>query len=880
MTVVGIDLGTTNTVVAAVRDGQATALHDELGNALIPSVVSFHPNGTVLVGRPARERRLIDPRNTIYSIKRLIGRSWESEEVRRARLRFPFDMRQGPGQAALVVARNETYTLPEISAFVLRKAKAVAEMALGTTVERAVITVPANFNDLQRAATKVAGRVAGLEVLRILNEPTAAALAYGYGKGASERIAVYDFGGGTFDVTLLDLADNVFEVLATAGNTFLGGDDIDVLVAERICDAFLRQHRYDPRTERTGFERVRLAAEELKLKLSTADEASVQLTDIGHGVGGKPLSLLFSMTRAEFERLATPIVDRTFEVCREALSIARLSPSDMKEVLLVGGSTRIPLVKQRVEEFFGREVRDELNPDEVVAIGAAIQANALTGLERRRGTVPPAPTVQGRTAPPAAARATLPPGTQVPTTAIGLGGARRKQPSLADLDNAARQRLSLPSPDDVPVEGAPHTKPFSRQPATTADNLAQHRPKQSTLPLDPSLGQLGPVPERRMKTGIGLGPVQSSTPSEPEPKKAPVPVQVAPIVVPPAPDKSTLLSADVAAQQALAQAGTATPSRHEESVAAVIGDAEIEYATEPISPESWLDDDDTSVIPAPELPEPAVPPPAAPEPARATFVGPGPASPPPVDLPPVRQAEPPPARATFVGPASSQPPPIELPAVRQPTLTAPQNPLAAPPAPLTLPEVPLPAPQVPTQPPLNAPSAPPWAAAPAQGAAIAAGTLSPGPSHSVAPPSVRPIAPAAPVLVDVTPLTLCVETVNGYCDPIIERNTPVPCEQTRQFATAQDNQTVVRVRVGQGESSRFSENTLLGEVELSGLRPAPRGKVQIAVTFALDASGMLSVSARDVATGRMTSAQLRLVGLPEAADVNVLAARNAMYRTQ
>ena len=242
-TVIGIDLGTTNTVVSVVRDGQASALLDEAQQVLIPSIVSFHPNGNVLVGRAAKERRIVDASNTIYSIKRLIGRSWDSEEVRRARSRFPFEMREGPGQASLVVARGETYTLPEISAFVLRKAKSVAEAALGTSIDRAVITVPANFNDLQRAATKVAGRVAGLEVMRILNEPTAAALAYGYGRASSERVAVYDFGGGTFDVTLLDLSNNVFEVLATAGNTFLGGDDLDLAIAERMSELLLAQHR-------------------------------------------------------------------------------------------------------------------------------------------------------------------------------------------------------------------------------------------------------------------------------------------------------------------------------------------------------------------------------------------------------------------------------------------------------------------------------------------------------------------------------------------------------------------------------------------------------------------------------------------------------------
>src|SRR3954464_3675553 len=391
-TVIGIDLGTTNTVVSVVRDGQASALLDDAQQVLIPSIVSFHPNGSVLVGRAAKERRIVDASNTIYSIKRLIGRSWDSEEVRRARSRFPFEMREGPGQAALVVARGETYTLPEISAFVLRKAKSVAEAALGETIDRAVITVPANFNDLQRAATKVAGRVAGLEVMRILNEPTAAALAYGYGKSSSERIAVYDFGGGTFDVTLLDLSDNVFEVLATAGNTFLGGDDIDLAIAERMAETFLSRHRYDPRSEPQIYEHLKVAAEDVKHRLSSEPEVTIEIKDIAHGTGGKSLGLSFSMTRGELERLATPLVDRTFEVCKEALGIARLSQTDFQQLLLVGGSTRVPLVKRRVEEFWKRDVRSHISPDEVVAIGAAIQASALSGAEqRRKATVPPPP---------------------------------------------------------------------------------------------------------------------------------------------------------------------------------------------------------------------------------------------------------------------------------------------------------------------------------------------------------------------------------------------------------------------------------------------------------------------------------------------------------
>ena len=247
MAVVGIDLGTTNTVVACVRSGRVHVLADEQGRRLLPSVVSFHPNGEVLVGHPAKERRVVDAKNTIASVKRLIGRAWDCEEIDRARQRFAFELKEGPGQGPLVVARGQEYTLPEISAFVLTPRQ--ADRREGARRARSTARssrCPANFNELQRAATKVAGRVAGLDVLRIINEPTAAALAYGLGRTTKERIAVYDFGGGTFDCTLLDLSGNVFEVLATAGDTFLGGDDLDIAIAERMSEAFLHAHRYDP----------------------------------------------------------------------------------------------------------------------------------------------------------------------------------------------------------------------------------------------------------------------------------------------------------------------------------------------------------------------------------------------------------------------------------------------------------------------------------------------------------------------------------------------------------------------------------------------------------------------------------------------------------
>ena len=860
-TVIGIDLGTTNTVVSVVRDGQASALTDEAGQVLIPSVVSFHPNGNVLVGRAAKERRIVDSSSTIYSIKRLIGRSWESEEVRRARSRFPFEMREGPGQASLVVARGETYTLPEISAFVLRKAKSVAEAALGTTIDRAVITVPANFNDLQRAATKVAGRVAGLEVMRILNEPTAAALAYGYGRASAERVAVYDFGGGTFDVTLLDLSNNVFEVLATAGNTFLGGDDLDLAIAERMAELLVAQHRIDARTDVQIFERLRAAAETVKHQLSIDNEARVTVPEIGHGVGGKPVNFEFSMTRGEIERLAVPIVDRTFDVCREALGIARLSANDFDHVLLVGGSTRIPLVRRRVEEFFKKPMRANINPDEVVAIGAAIQAAALSGAEKRKGTIPPAPNPAARTTQPNVSDAARRPGTLPP----------------------ARPRFeSSPSiPSTQPFFGRGHqaTQPGLQPGQSARPPGAGHESTLGALGKAPSnappMGTLGGLgPRQRVKTGPGLGPDATRALSGPTLASASeearsaraalndelgLPLVGAPAPAAPAPVKPTLNAQQIAQKfgtmPLAAQPTQATqPARREESVAMTLGDGDfVELESAPIQP--TLHGPGASVAPPPialasedDLPLPEVPD------EEITRVGASPGSSPRASSP-------------FLSTAIGTP---RIPQAGTQPYGTPASPFAPPPAPPP-PYVP-PAYVAPPQPPAPvAAPAPPVPPTFAQTAAFAAqpafGGFEPVPVSRSAPP--------VPLLIDVTPLTLAVETVNDFCDAIIARNTQVPCERERVFVTAADNQTLVRVRISQGESSRFGENTLLGEVELGGLRPAPRGEVMIAVSFTLDTNGMLSVSAKDVATGRVTSAQVRLITLPEAGDIARMTQRNA-----
>ncbi|MGA2450449.1 MAG: Hsp70 family protein [Polyangiaceae bacterium] len=605
MAVLGIDLGTTNTVVATVRGGRVQVLSDELGRRLLPSVVSFQPDGEVLVGHSAKDRRVIDAVNTVSSVKRLLGRSWRSPEIEQARSRFAFVLKEGPSHEPRISARGHEYTLSEISGFVLRRAKQIAESSLGESIERAVLTVPANFNELQRGATKVAGSVAGLDVVRIVNEPTAAALAYGLDRAEKERIAIYDFGGGTFDCTLLELSGSVFEVLATAGDTFLGGDDIDMVIAERMAQAFLLAYRQDLRSDPQAFERLRVAAESIKIELSTRERAGVRLRATALGSkAGSTSDVDFVLTRAELEALAAPLVERTFAVCEEALSIANQPVTAFDRVVLVGGSTRIPLVRRNVEEFFGTPPLDRVNPDEVVAVGAAVLAAALTETSRPRAIpLPPSPASRGS-----------------------------------------------PSDDEEEVTVA-----------TDLTSLLAEREKARTPP--PS---------------------------------------------------------------ALASAPTPPLGTHSTS------------------------------------------------------------------LPPDRSA-----------------------------------------------------------------------------AAVAAPTPAPTPASN------EPLRRPLPVLVDVTPRALVVETAGGFCDTIVQRNAKIPCERTRAFTTSADKQTLVRVRVAQGEDPAFSQNTFLGEVELSGLRPAPRGEVVIQVRFEVDESGTMKVLAMDASTGREARATLQLVGISGAESVGAMRARQS-----
>jgi molecular chaperone DnaK len=1075
--IVGIDLGTTNTVVAAMRDGMPVAIKDEIGSSVIPSIVSFLPSGAVLVGDAAKERRNDDPRNTVYSVKRLIGRPWDSPEVTQARQRFSFALKEGPGRATFVVARNETFTLPEISAYVLRKAKSIAELELGESVDRAIITVPANFNDLQRAATKVAGRVAGLDVLRIINEPTAAALAYGYGQGNSEKIAVFDFGGGTFDITLLSLTQNVFEVLATAGDTFLGGDDLDWAIVQKMADAAKAQLGRNVDDDPVAIEHLRTAAETLKMRLSTSNQEELRI-ELAPPGANSTRPLVFAMSRAEFEQLATPIIERTLDVCKEALRIARLDIKALDHVIAVGGCTRIPLVQQRAEEFFARPLQADLDPHEVVAMGAALQGYALTApMTTAKLDVPPPPQVSHELSEHAAAdrqRRKTHPFERMGTTNVGVGQA---------LGPDKFESIQVPSPNGTPSGRAPNTQNLvSRGRLNTAigigsdsslaDNLDWDPPEppkavpakerldaESLLPVvtgpsakkqsqavfrapeftaDPgSLRDPDDDEATMVRPPIALGPRSDAelpglTDSPPNTialhSKEPVHAHtnardtLADTAILPSIGTAHLTAEDEldhaegdlpAVSTPDLQVGTATrgvpgapdtenrrlskPPTTDElrqrygDLPLIIGGKRL--SSTPSSRAAPMQDlplvrpvFDTveDATPLPQVLERAQPSPKtrAPAPtiadselnAELPLVGVGirPASEKAEEVPrvaPPRKPAPPraaPTRTQPIAPAKTGPndtlfalkesdveeetrgqppsagrisirPGMRLEPGEEASLPLPNLP-AQNPAPLSVAtaqsapnravtqqnanENRKPPVQNPvknqavagsaTEPiatlPAGAPLRPGYDvkaagraglgslfddAANARGApAIAAEgrnqTLigQPPPLVPATAPAVKPFreagAPsssvaaysiAVPLLIDVTPLSLSVETVGAYCDVLIDRNTPVPCERSREFVTVQDGQQTVRVRVAQGESRVFSENLLLGELELTGLRPAPRGQLRISVTFGLDSDGLLHVRAIDLDTGRATTSELRLAGIPSPTEISQMANR-------
>jgi len=375
---IGIDLGTTNSAVAVVIGGEPVVIPNQEGQRTTPSVVAFTDKGERLVGQVAKRQAITNPENTIFSVKRLMGRKYNSQEVQEAKKRLPYKIVEAPNGDAHVEVMGKRYSPPEISAIILQKLKQAAEDYLGEPVTEAVITVPAYFDDSQRQATKDAGRIAGLNVLRIINEPTAAALAYGLDKKKEEKIAVYDLGGGTFDISILEIGEGVIEVKATNGDTYLGGDDFDIRIMDWLIDEFKKQEGIDLRKDRMALQRLKEAAERAKIELSSAMETEINLPFITADAGG-PKHLLLKLTRARFEQLVDDLIQKSFEPCKKALSDAGLSTSQIDEVILVGGQTRTPKVQSSVQEFFKKEPNKTVNPDEVVAIGAAIQAAIIKG---------------------------------------------------------------------------------------------------------------------------------------------------------------------------------------------------------------------------------------------------------------------------------------------------------------------------------------------------------------------------------------------------------------------------------------------------------------------------------------------------------------------
>lgn len=736
--IVGIDLGTSNSVVAyADESGAVRVLADESGK-IHPSVVSFHPSGGVVVGTAAKQRKVIDPKNTIFSTKRLIGRGFNTAEVTTARSRMPYPIKEGPNKQPLVVTRGGEFAIPEISAIVLDHVRNVAATQLQTAVERAVVTVPATFNDAQRSATATAGAIAGLTIVRVLNEPTAAALAYGNMRSLKETIAVYDFGGGTFDVTILKLEGDVYEVLGTAGDTFLGGDDLDERLVDRMVEKFLADNRVDLRMHEVSMMRLRAVAEQTKIELSRRSRAVVRVDEVAYGPNGKPLDLQIEITRDEFVRQISEIVDRTFPVCQEALNFAQLPLDRISDVVLVGGTTKIPYVRDQVSRFFGRAPRTDVSAEDAVAIGAALQATALDRLLSRKS-----PALSERRQ--AKAPATEDTNSEFVVDDLTDGSATQPKRERAPAGaRAASSAQDEPTETAVPaLDSKSEAARFPRLDTERPASRGNHHDRFATPP---------PLPTPAIQIGRMTRPIQ--TPPLPSRAVAAIPA------VPPA--------APVATRTAFP---APVPSRTSEP------------ATNPSGPA-------VDMLATPSLVQAAV---------------------------------------TMRGHAAAAHTPMPPPQV----LDLGVEPQALPPAPM---------PALPAMD-LNVPSEP---------------------------------VSRSPVVLDVTPRGLGIATVAGYCEELIRRNSRVPTETRKLFTTSRDGQDTVRIIVCQGESRRLDHNTVIGDLTLSGLPARPRGETSLEVTFALDASGILQIRAREAHTGREQRASLDLVGAMPEADVE--ASRERLQR--
>ncbi|MGE0396020.1 MAG: Hsp70 family protein [Kofleriaceae bacterium] len=879
--IVGIDLGTSNSVVAhADAAGQVRVLADESGGKIHPSVVSFHPNGGVVVGAGAKQRKVIDPQNTIYSVKRLIGRAYSSHEVKTAKKRMPYQIKEGENELPLIVTRGGEFAVPEISAIVLDHVRNIASAQLGAEVSRAVVTVPASFNDAQRSATATAGAIAGITVVRVLNEPTAAALAYGNMRNLKSTIAVYDFGGGTFDITILRLNDQVYEVLGTAGDTFLGGDDLDERLVDTMVAKFLSENRIDLRTNEISMMRLRAVAEQTKIELSRRSRAVVRVDEIAYGPNGRPLNLQIEITRDQFVSQVADIIDKTFPVCKEAMSYAGLPIDRIDDVILVGGTTKIPYVRDQVSKFFAKAPRTDVNPEDAVAVGAALQATSLERILSRSGRISAqVPKID------------LPEESPTRDTAItamsSLNDKGVTMQSFTDLSSppVLEERPKRTTADYGAQRGSKPDTAYSVQRAGTREVFEEKTQSGSHQPIGRLRGAPAPqmtqplpradVPPASRQTAFGV-------PAAPSPSSFQTPeetTQAEPISIP-TPPPGTLSKPPQKPKPSTARGMTAmTPPPIPVVKPPPAAPAPIAPRTEESAPIAleWGSPDDFQTKPGDQ--EPPQPSPAATNP---TFPPPAPVATP---TAPTMMSMVPPVRPV----APSQPPPTYPPAASAPSMPSSGQPTPFGPPPKASPSARTIAPSQPP-PAYQSPNVgatlleleseqTDLGTAPASAASTARGFQPPAApqAYPVMPRAQAPVAPApAPIVMDVTPRSLGIATVAGYCEELIRRNSRVPAQMVKVFSTSRDLQKAVRIVVCQGESRRLDNNTIIGDLHLEGLTPRPRGETSIEVTFSLDASGILRVKARDAQTGREQQASLDLVG--GVSEENVAASRERLQQ--
>jgi molecular chaperone DnaK len=810
--IVGIDLGTSNTVCAYVDElDQVRVVADADGQTVCPSVVSFHPNGGVVVGLAGKQRKVLDPKHTIYSAKRMIGQPFRSHAVQETARRVPFEVKEGPNELAMVVTRAGELAIPEISAIVLDHVRKVASTSLQQDLARAVVTVPASFTDVQRQSTAAAGALAGLTVVRVLNEPTAAALAYGSTKRLNEIIAVYDWGGGTFDITILQLQDQVYTVLGTSGDAFLGGEDMDERLVDAMVATFLKEHRIDLRENDVAMMRLRAVAEHTKIELSRRSRAMVKVDEIAHGPNGVPLTLEAKLTRDEFVQGIGDLIERTFASCKEAMVLAGIQANKIADVVLVGGTTRIPYVRDHVAKFFGVQPRTDMNPEDAIATGAAIQAASIEQMLARvpKRPLPSVPIPVDDLIAEAMAEPVEVEPERAPSKIAEIKRPKRGTDMFSGKDPAPKPRLADP------------TKTAARAKEFFGDLFGDKPVPAVTVPPKPALRSgLPPKPDAASKPALpSILPPKPAMPTPP-PKSIVIPAREKPVEPPPALSMPSIeiepgpfIDLDPIEDEFSEKSGelliTVEPSISQPLPSSddLVEDDLVEDSGE------ILVSVETSIAqPLPE-PEPELEPEPAPAPSVFEW-----------DAPAGWEANEPIALDES---APARPLELEEPTRAEPS---PEIDLVMPPP------AKRPVPELDWQEP--APAAAPVPVAPL--------------------PRATTRVPAS--IVDVTPRSLGIGTVAGFCEELIRRNAQLPAAVKRQFATSRDGQDSVRIIICQGESRRLENNIPLGELELVNLPRRRRGETVIEVEFRIDASGILHVSARDVATGNEQRAKLDLVG--------------------